>query len=90
MIRVIPLETPGLGNRSYLATDGEIGVVVDPPRDVDRVLALLDRHGKDFTPVVYDDAGHAFFSVDRPSYRVAAANDGWERVEAFFGRHLAA
>ena len=35
----------------------------------------------------YDDAGHAFFSVDRPSYRVAAANDGWERIAAFYA-HL--
>ena len=59
------------------------------PADVETLTTLLDRHGKDFTPVVYDDAGHAFFAVDRPSYRVAAANDGWERVEAFFGRHLA-
>ena len=59
------------------------------PADVETLTRLLDQHGKDFTPVSYDDAGHAFFSVDRPSYRVAAANDGWERVEAFFGRHLA-
>ena len=36
----------------------------------------------------YDDAGHAFFAVDRPSYRVAAANDGWARVASFFGAHL--
>ena len=34
----------------------------------------------------YDGAGHAFFAVDRPSYRVEAANDGWERIAAFFGR----
>jgi hypothetical protein len=26
--------------------------------------------------------GHAFFSVDRPAYRVVAANDGWELVAA--------
>jgi hypothetical protein len=36
----------------------------------------------------YDDAGHAFFSPDRPSYRVAAANDGWERIAAFYTTHL--
>ena len=23
-----------------------------------------------------------------PAYRVAAANDGWERIEAFFAAHL--
>lgn len=38
----------------------------------------------------YDDAGHAFFAVDRPAYRVAAANDGWERIETFFGEQLGA
>jgi len=27
--------------------------------------------------------------VDRPSYRVEAANDGWERIAAFFAKHLA-
>lgn len=59
------------------------------PAHVATLTELLGRHGKDFTPVSYEGAGHAFFSVDRPSYRVAAANDGWERVEAFFGRHLA-
>ncbi len=58
------------------------------PADVATLTELLDRHGKDFTPVSYDDAGHGFFAVDRPAYRVAAASDGWERIEAFFGRHL--
>jgi carboxymethylenebutenolidase len=36
----------------------------------------------------YPDAGHAFFAVDRPSYRVVAANDGWERIAAFYGTYL--
>ena len=30
----------------------------------------------------------SIFAPDRPSYNVPAANDGWERIEAFFGRHL--
>ena len=33
------LETPGLGDRSYVAHDG-IAMVVDPQRDIDRVLGL--------------------------------------------------
>ena len=41
-ITVIPLETPTLGDRSYLVHDGEVAFVVDPQRDIDRVLALLD------------------------------------------------
>jgi carboxymethylenebutenolidase len=49
---------------------------------------LLAGHGKEFEEHSYDDAGHAFFAVDRPAYRVAAANDGWERIAAFYGKHL--
>ncbi|HSU08319.1 MAG TPA: dienelactone hydrolase family protein, partial [Pseudonocardia sp.] len=37
----------------------------------------------------YDGAGHAFFSVDRPAYRVAAALDGWQRIRTFLATHLA-
>jgi len=37
------IETPGLGNRSYLVSDGAVAVVIDPQRDVDRILALLAR-----------------------------------------------
>uniref|UniRef100_UPI0030C74531 MBL fold metallo-hydrolase n=1 Tax=Saccharopolyspora rectivirgula TaxID=28042 RepID=UPI0030C74531 len=39
------IETSSLGDRSYLATDGEVAVVVDPQRDVDRVLAAAGRLG---------------------------------------------
>ncbi|HET8590313.1 MAG TPA: dienelactone hydrolase family protein [Nakamurella sp.] len=58
------------------------------PQHVDELQDLLQRHGKNFEFHRYDDAGHGFFAVDRPSYRVAAANDGWQRIEQFFGRHL--
>ena len=34
---VVTVETPCLGNRSYLVVDGRAALVVDPPRDVDRV-----------------------------------------------------
>ena len=37
-ITVVPIETPTLGDRTYLVHDGEVAVVVDPQRDVDRVL----------------------------------------------------
>jgi carboxymethylenebutenolidase len=58
------------------------------PEHVDELEQILGAHGKHFVFHRYDDAGHAFFSVDRPSYRVAAANDGWERVAEFFATHL--
>ncbi|MGH8866842.1 MAG: rhodanese-like domain-containing protein [Actinomycetes bacterium] len=44
-MRIETIETSGLGDRSYLATDGETAVVVDPHRDIDRVLALLGELG---------------------------------------------
>ena len=37
------IETTGLGDRSYLISDGGIGVVIDPQRDIDRVLALAEK-----------------------------------------------
>lgn len=52
MIRIETIETSGLGDRSYLATDGQVAIVVDPQRDIDRVLALLDRHRVRLTHVL--------------------------------------
>lgn len=36
---VIVIDTPALGDRSYLVHDGEVALVVDPQRDTDRVEA---------------------------------------------------
>jgi carboxymethylenebutenolidase len=58
------------------------------PEQVDELDEILTREGKPHEFHRYDDAGHAFFSADRPAYRVAAANDGWERISAFFKTHL--
>ncbi len=43
MIDVEVVETPELGDRSYIAHDNETAVVIDPQRDIDRVEALLAR-----------------------------------------------
>jgi carboxymethylenebutenolidase len=59
------------------------------PKEVAELDEILTAYDKPHEFYSYDDAGHAFFSTDRPAYRVAAANDGWERIEAFFGTHLA-
>ena len=45
------IETPTLGDRSYLVHDGSVAFVVDPQRDIDRVLAAVDRHGVRLTDV---------------------------------------
>src|SRR6476661_6286397 len=59
------------------------------PAQVDEIEKALRDAGKDYEFHRYDGAGHAFFSVDRPSYRVEAAIDGWQRISAFLGTHLA-
>ncbi|MFD7624040.1 rhodanese-like domain-containing protein [Streptomyces sp. NPDC059802] len=45
MFFVDTIETAGLGNRSYLAGGQRSAVVVDPPRDIDRVIAAAARRG---------------------------------------------
>ncbi|MFF9125440.1 rhodanese-like domain-containing protein [Streptomyces sp. NPDC014889] len=45
MFFVETIELAGLGNRSYLAGGEHTAVAVDPPRDVDRVLAAAARRG---------------------------------------------
>ncbi|MGI8753178.1 MAG: dienelactone hydrolase family protein [Acidimicrobiales bacterium] len=58
------------------------------PDHVDELEAALKEHGKAYEFHRYDDAGHAFFAVDRPSYRPEAAMDGWGRIWDFFGQNL--
>jgi carboxymethylenebutenolidase len=58
------------------------------PEQVAELDEILTANDKPHEFHSYDDAGHAFFAVDRPSYRVAAANDGWERIAAFYTAHL--
>jgi hydroxyacylglutathione hydrolase len=45
VITVEMIETPGLGDRSYLAHDGTTAIVIDPQRDIDRVDAILAKRG---------------------------------------------
>lgn len=55
---------------------------------VNRIEEELKRHGKDYELHRYDGAGHGFFAVDRPGYRPQQAVDGWQKVFAFYERHL--
>jgi carboxymethylenebutenolidase len=60
------------------------------PDQTAELARTLDKLGKAYEFHTYPDAGHAFFAVDRVSYRPQAANDGWARVLDFFGRYLGA
>ena len=48
---VIAIDTPSLGDRSYLVHDGAVAFVVDPQRDIDRVLDLAEEAGVRITHV---------------------------------------
>jgi len=80
MIDVVRIETPTLGDRSYLAHDGEVGLVVDPQRDIDRITALAAGLGVRITHVAethmhndYVSGGLALARACGASYLVGAA-----------------
>ena len=79
MIEVLPIETPTLGDRSYLAHDGDSAVVIDPQRDIDRVSGLAARLGVRITHVAethvhndYVTGGLALAQAAGASYLVNA------------------
>lgn len=65
MAEVLNLDTPHLGNRSYLVHDGDVAVAIDPPRDVDRVVALAGRAGVRID-LVLDTHGHGDWLTGGP------------------------
>ena len=50
-VEIVVIDTPTLGDRSYLVHDGEVALVIDPQRDIDRVLALAAERGVRVTHV---------------------------------------
>jgi carboxymethylenebutenolidase len=75
------LDAPLLG----LFGEDDQGIPVAGVREME--TALRELH-KDVTVQVYPGAGHAFANPSGQSYRAAAADDAWQRVTAFFARHL--
>jgi carboxymethylenebutenolidase len=58
------------------------------PEHVAELDRLLTDLGKEHEFHSYDNAGHAFFAVDRPAYRPAAALEGWATLLGFLHKHL--
>ncbi len=82
MINVITIETPSLGDRSYLISDGTVAVVVDPQRDTDRVTELAAERGVRITHVLethihndYVTGGHALAEQVGAAYCVNAEDE---------------
>ncbi|TXI17015.1 MAG: dienelactone hydrolase family protein [Roseateles sp.] len=67
----------------YGAADG--GIPVDTLTQLEAALKAAGNQGCEF--VVYPDTPHAFHADYRPSYRKAAAEDGWARCVAWFKKH---
>ena len=79
---IVPIETPTLGDRSYVVHDGEVAFVVDPQRDIDRVLAVLQEHDVRLTDVFethihndYITGGLALAQRTGAAYHVNADDD---------------
>jgi glyoxylase-like metal-dependent hydrolase (beta-lactamase superfamily II)/rhodanese-related sulfurtransferase len=97
MIEIVSIDTPALGDRSYLATDGRAALVVDPQRDIDRVLAAAAGRGVRITHVFethihndYVSGGLALARVTGAAYHVNAADDvAFDRVPVTDGDAIA-
>lgn len=51
-LTVLNIDTPTLGDRSYLVHDGKTAAVIDPQRDVDRVNEILSKNNLKLGAVV--------------------------------------
>jgi carboxymethylenebutenolidase len=58
------------------------------PQEVDQIEQALKDAGKEYEFHRYDGAGHGFFATDRPMSRPEQAKDAWEKVFAFYAKHL--
>lgn len=81
-LHVEVVQTSSLGDRSYLAHDGRTAVVIDPQRDIDRILALAGSLGVRITHVAethlhndYVSGGLALAGLTGAAYLVAAGDE---------------
>jgi len=79
-MRVVTIETPELGDRSYLLHDGTVALVVDPQRDIDRMEAAAAAEGVRIVAVAethmhndYVTGGLALARAHGADYLVSAA-----------------
>jgi hydroxyacylglutathione hydrolase len=98
MHEILTIETAGLGDRSYLAHDGAAAAVIDPQRDIDRVLRAAETAGVQITHVLethihndYVTGGLALAQATGAAYVVAAAEEvGFSRTPARDGEDFGA
>ncbi len=80
-MQIVVIETPELGDRSYLVHAGGAGFVVDPQRDIDRMLSAIESAGVRLSHVFethihndYVSGGLALSAATGAHYVVARAD----------------
>jgi len=89
-MKITTIATPSLGDRTYLVTDGSAAVVVDPQRDIDRVLAAVEADNLAVTHVLETHTHNDYVSGGLELSRVTGADyviGGGE--EMFFDHEVA-
>jgi carboxymethylenebutenolidase len=81
---VTRLKAPVLG----LYGGADTGISQDSVATMKQALAQGSAAAKASDFVVYPEAPHAFHADYRPSYREAAAQDGWARLQAWLQKYL--
>lgn len=81
--QVAKLQAPVLG----LYGGADTGIPQSSVDTMKTALAQGNAAAKGSEFVVYPDTPHAFHADYRPSYRQGPAEDGWQRLQAWFKRH---
>ena len=56
--------------------------------DVDLITNTLEANHKKFEVQLYPNVGHSFFRATPDTHSTREAADAWDRVQAFFRKHL--
>jgi glyoxylase-like metal-dependent hydrolase (beta-lactamase superfamily II)/rhodanese-related sulfurtransferase len=97
MPHISTIDTPSLGDRSYLGHDGVVAFVIDPQRDIDRVLSAAEAAGVRITHVfethVHNDyvtGGLALARATGAAYHLHGDDEvGFDRVPVADGDVIA-
>ncbi len=95
-MEVEPVRTPGLGNTTYIASHGDVAIVVDPTRDIDRFLAAVEGRPLEVRWVMETHLHNDYLSGARHLARAlgadlvlpAGAAPAYRHTPAFHGESL--
>ncbi len=73
-MHVITIETASLGDRSYIVHDDSVGLVIDPQRDIDRIVKQAERAGVEITHVAETHVHNDYVSGGLTLARITGAH----------------